>query len=708
MSLTDIRRLPNMTSLLVRFALTAAVGLSLGLTGRSALAQNYLHTSGSTILDSTGKTARITGLNWFGFETGNYCPHGLWTRSMSSMLDQIKTLGYNTLRVPYCNQMFDAGISANSIDYGKNPDLVGLTPIQIMDKLVAGCQTRGLKIILDRHRPDSGGQSALWYTGQYSEARWISDWQMLATRYKGNDTVIGCDLHNEPHSPSTWGSGGTANDWRLAAERCGNAILSINPHLLIIVEGTDQFNNDYYWWGGNLLGAASFPVQLSVANQLVYSTHDYPSTVSGQPWFSDPSYPSNLPAVWDKHWGYLIKQNIVPVLVGEFGTLNQSTSDQQWFKALVSYISANNLNFTFWCLNPDSGDTGGLLKDDWNTVDAAKQAVLAPLQAPLIGTGGTGTMIPAAPTGLVAVAGDTKATIKWTPPAGTITGYNIYRSTTPGGEGTTPFSSGIKTNSFQNTGLTNGVTYYFKVAAVNSAGTSPLSAEISVTPKAAGAPTPPAAPTGLTATAGDASITVKWTAVTGAATYNIYRSTTAGGEGTTAYKTGVTGVSFADTGLTNGVTYYYNLAAVNSGGTSAQSSEASATPKSAGAAGTVTVTTKLASGNGPYYGEQDVVLSNTATITALTISVNIQKTTGISYNGEYVNTGSQIAMAHGDTGTAVTYTYTLISGQTLTAGTNWLFAAQYNGTGTAHTSTGDTYSVTYTSAGVTKTLTGHF
>ena len=49
--------------------------------------------------------------------------------------------------------------------------------------------------------------------------RWINDWEMLAARYMGNDTVFGCDLHNEPHSPADWG-GGDANDWSLAAERC--------------------------------------------------------------------------------------------------------------------------------------------------------------------------------------------------------------------------------------------------------------------------------------------------------------------------------------------------------------------------------------------------------------------------------------------------------------------------------------------------------
>lgn len=64
-------------------------------------AQNYLHTRGREILDSSNRPVRITGVNWFGLETSNFAPHGLWTRSMGSMLDQIRDLGYNTIRVPF-------------------------------------------------------------------------------------------------------------------------------------------------------------------------------------------------------------------------------------------------------------------------------------------------------------------------------------------------------------------------------------------------------------------------------------------------------------------------------------------------------------------------------------------------------------------------------------------------------------------------------
>ena len=114
-------------------------------------------------------------MNWFGLETPNYAPHGLWQRPMGAMLDQIKSLGFNVLRVPFCSQLFDAGSTPNGIDLAQNPDLAGKTGAEILDALVAAAGQRGLRVILDRHRPDSGGQSALWYTAAYSEDRWIQE-----------------------------------------------------------------------------------------------------------------------------------------------------------------------------------------------------------------------------------------------------------------------------------------------------------------------------------------------------------------------------------------------------------------------------------------------------------------------------------------------------------------------------------------------------
>ena len=370
-------------STFIRAAMAGATIMVMTLTASAAgLGTGYWHTNGHRIEDSANQPIRLAGINWFGLETSNFAPHGLWVRGYKSMLDQIKAQGYNTIRLPYSNQLFDAGSTPNGIDFSQNADLAGLSGLQIMDKIVAHAGEIGLRILLDRHRPDAAGQSELWYTAQYDEARWIRDWTMLAARYAGNATVIGADLHNEPHGAACWGCGDLARDWRLAAERAGNAILAVNPDWLIIVEGVESHGGQNYWWGGNLAGAGAAPVRLNVANRLVYSTHDYPASVHAQPWFAAPDYPANLPALWDATWGYLHRTGTAPVLVGEFGTKLLTVSDTQWLTALASYLGtgADGIHWTFWSWNPNSGDTGGILNDDWQTINQAKQAMLVPLQ----------------------------------------------------------------------------------------------------------------------------------------------------------------------------------------------------------------------------------------------------------------------------------------------------------------------------------------
>jgi hypothetical protein len=180
------------------------------------------------------------------------------------------------------------------------------------------------------------------------------------------------------------------------------------------------------------------------------------------------------------------------------------------------------------------------------------------------------------PTGLSALpgGGGGQVVVSWAASIGA-TSYNVYRALTPGGEGGTPYRTGLTATTFTDTGLTNGTTYFYQVTAVNAAGESGRSVEVSATPQAP----PPAAPSGLTAAAGNAQVTLTWAASTGATSYNVFRSTVAGGEGGTPWRTGLSVTTFTDTGLTNGTAYFYKVAAVNAGGQSGPSNEASATPK---------------------------------------------------------------------------------------------------------------------------------
>lgn len=380
------RRLLSSAATLAAAVPATAVLAGTGTSPASAAGTGYWHTSGRQILDSSGAAVRIAGINWFGFETANYVVHGLWSRDYKDMLDQIASLKYNTLRLPYSDDILKSGTTPNSINfYQMNEDLEGLTSLQVLDKIVDYAGQIGLRVILDRHRPDASGQTALWYTDSVPESTWIANLQALAGRYQGNPTVVGIDLHNEPHDPATWGSGDTSTDWQLAAQRGGNAVLATNPDLLVFVEGIQTYNGVSGWWGGNLMGAGDHPVELDVANRLVYSAHDYATSVSDQTWFHDADFPNNMPGIWDQYWGYVFEQGLAPVWVGEFGTTLQSTIDQQWLAALVKYLGSgtDSYQWTFWCWNPDSGDTGGILEGDWLTVDTAKDGYLTPIKSSL-------------------------------------------------------------------------------------------------------------------------------------------------------------------------------------------------------------------------------------------------------------------------------------------------------------------------------------
>src|SRR6266513_867610 len=277
----------------------------------------YLSTFHSELVDaSSGCQVSLTGVNWFGFETGTFAPHGLWARNWQDMLKQIAQTGFNSIRLPYTNQLFDPASIPNGINYQLNPDLKGLQGLTLMDRIIQGAGSLGVKVILDRHDPTADLRPALWYTDQMPQSRWIADWVMLAQHYRGNATVIGADLANEPHGPATWGDGNPSTDWRMAAEQAGNAVLAANPDWLIIVEGIEQYHGDFYWQGGNLEGAEQYPVHLSEPDKLVYSAHDYGPEVYAQSWFQAPNFPHNLPAVWQQHWAYLQMDGTAPVLLG--------------------------------------------------------------------------------------------------------------------------------------------------------------------------------------------------------------------------------------------------------------------------------------------------------------------------------------------------------------------------------------------------------
>ena len=211
-----------------------------------------------------------------------------------------------------------------------------------------------------------------------------------------------------------------------------------------------------------------------------------------------------------------------------------------------------------------------------------------------VSSSGTGSA-PRTPTGLAAAAANAQVNLTWNTSSGA-TGYYVKRSTSSGSETQIAAPS---TTAYTDNAVTNGTKYYYLVSAVNSAGESANSAEVSATPTAP--ITPPAVPTGLQATAGNAQVNLTWNASAGATSYHVKRSTTAG-SGYTQIGAPTT-ANFADSGLTNGTTYYYVVAAVNTAGESGNSNQASATPINAAVDVTISIDPAKTKPISPYiYG----------------------------------------------------------------------------------------------------------
>ncbi len=339
---------------------------------------------------TTGERTKINlyGVNYFGFETPNHVVHGLWSRNYKDMIRQIKSLGFNAIRLPFCTYTID-GVQPTGIDYNKNPDLRGLNSLEIMEKFVEFAYQEGIFILLDYHRLGCNYIEPFWYSNEVSEADMIRTWEKVAQIFGKYPNVIGADLKNEPHSTGsgsslyttgpTWGYN-EATDWNLAAERIGNAVLAKAPHWLIFVEGTQVTNPSIdssfqwgynAWWGGNLMAVQYYPVNLP-QEKLVYSPHVYGPDVYNQPYFNEPDFPDNMPEIWYRHFGYVQIDLNMPVVIGEFGGKYGHGGDPKdviWQNKIIDWMIANGFcSFFYWSWNPNSGDTGGILKDDWTNI----------------------------------------------------------------------------------------------------------------------------------------------------------------------------------------------------------------------------------------------------------------------------------------------------------------------------------------------------
>lgn len=364
---------------------------------------DWLSVKGNKIVDADGTEVWLTGCNWFGYNTGTNTFDGLWACNLNDALKSIADHGFNLLRIPISTELLnnweDGVYPEANYNNAENSYLNGMNSLEIFDYVIGQCRANGIKIMVDIHcavTDAMGHMKPLWTDGDITEEDYLRGLKWIAERYKNDDTIIAIDLKNEPHgkqneSPrAKWDNSKDSDNWKYIAEKAGNTVLSANPNLLVMVEGIECYpkdiktngnfkstnEDDYYfdWWGGNLRGVKDYPVDLGkYQNKLVYSPHDYGPTVYKQPWFEGNfDYNSLLKDCWQDNWFYIHEQKIAPLLIGEWGSKLEDEDDIKWITNLKKLIVENKINHTFWCFNANSGDTNGLVLDDFKTWDEDK------------------------------------------------------------------------------------------------------------------------------------------------------------------------------------------------------------------------------------------------------------------------------------------------------------------------------------------------
>jgi aryl-phospho-beta-D-glucosidase BglC (GH1 family) len=380
-----------MQSRWIRALQALLIGILLVGVSATASAAGYYVRNGK-IYRPNGQELQVKGISHFGFNSTTLQPQYLWQMGWKEQIAQMKSLGFNAIRVPFVPDTLYNTTPVDQLSYvdpNLNPELLGKTPLQVLDLWMAEANRQGMYVMLDFHSVSKHQQYPTWfvsnpadyhlmYNGKaYTEANWIRDLKFVASRYASNSHFFGIDLYNEPNANVRWSTGDPnvtdpAYYWKRAAESASSAVLQANPKLLIFVQGIAgnfdgvEDSNIPMNWGEDLQPHRYQKLNIP-ANKLVLTPHTYGPDVYMKSSFSDHSFPANLAADWDALFGRYYPANAVVIgeWGGRYGNGPSGEMDVTWQNALVDYLTRKGIHGSFyWCYTPNSSDTGGILNDD--------------------------------------------------------------------------------------------------------------------------------------------------------------------------------------------------------------------------------------------------------------------------------------------------------------------------------------------------------
>ena len=335
-----------------------------------------LRTKGRDIIDAHGDRLKLASINWYGGSDELFIPGGLDIRHRSDIARFIRQLGFNSVRLPYSDEMVVSNPSIPKHLLAANPDLHGEDALGVFSAVVEALTAAGVAVVINNHIT-----TATWCCGtnlcdaswkndhlgpicrvRQTEDDWIQHWVRVMGPLVGNELVIGADLRNEVRG--LWGTM-KWDSWAAAAERASERLLAMQPNWLMFVEGISSAND--------VSGARQRPVKLSIPDRVVYSAHVYSWSGwgSGIP-FSRRSYES-FSKEMRKNWAYLLEEQRAPVWVGEFGAPDEpGEGDAHYWENLVRFLREMDADFGFWAINPrkphlNEQEHYSLVKDDWKT-----------------------------------------------------------------------------------------------------------------------------------------------------------------------------------------------------------------------------------------------------------------------------------------------------------------------------------------------------